>query len=67
MGILESESRVAIGFFFIWVFSHDYSRVTGLPGKGEGIPLTSHYHFHTLHRQLDSSRSIIAESSPLGI
>ena len=45
-------------FFFcfsIGVFFHDHSRFTGLPGKGEGISLTPHYHFHPLHRHLDIS------------
>ena len=54
-------------FFSIWVFSHDHSRITGLQGKGEGISLTPHYHFHPLHRHLDISRAITAESSPLHI
>ena len=54
-------------FFSIWVFFHEYSRITGLQGKGEGISLTPHYHFHPLHRHLDISRAITAESSPLHI
>ena len=54
-------------FFSIWVFFHEHSRMTGLQGKGEGISLTPHYHFHPLHRQLDISRAITAESSPLHI
>ena len=52
-------------FFSIWVLFHEHSRITGLQGKGEGIPLTPHYHFHPLHRHLDISRAITAESSPL--
>ena len=58
---------VGIFFFSIWVFYHDHSRITGLQGKGEGISLTPHYHFHPLHRHLDISRTITAESSPLYI
>ena len=54
-------------FFSIWVFFHDHSRITGLQGKGESISLTPHYHFHPLHRHLDISRAITAESSPLHI
>ena len=54
-------------FFSIWVFFHDHSRITGLQGKGEGISVTPHYHFHPLHRHLDISRAITAESSPLHI
>ena len=36
-------------------------------GKGEGISLIPHYHFHPLHRHLDISRAMTAESSPLHI
>ena len=54
-------------FFFIWVFFHEHSRITGLQGKEEGIPLTPHYHFYPLHRHLDISRAIAPESSPLHI
>ena len=53
-------------FFSIWVLFHKHSQITGLQGKEEGIPLT-HYHFHPLHRHLDISRAITAESSPLHI
>ena len=52
-------------FFYMWVFFHEHSRITGLQGKG--IPLTPHYHFHRLHRHLDISQAITAESSPLHI
>ena len=51
-------------FFSIWVFFYEHSRFTGQQGKGEGIYLTPLYHFHPLHRHLDISRAIIAESSP---
>ena len=51
----------------IWVFFHEHSQITGLQGKGEGISLTPHYHFHPLHGQLDISRAITAESSPLRV
>ena len=54
-------------FFSMWVFLHEHSRITGLQGKGKGISLTPHYHFHPLHRNLDISRAITAESSPLHI
>ena len=53
--------------FFIWVFFHVHSRITGLQGKGESISLTPHYHFHPLHRHLDINQAITAESSPLHI
>ena len=54
-------------FFSIGVFFHDHSRITGLKGNGEGISLTPHYYFHPLHRHLDISQAITAESSPLHI
>ena len=54
-------------FFSIWVFFHEHSWITRLQGKGEGISLTPHYHFHPLHRHLDISWAITAESSPLYI
>ena len=31
-------------------------------GRGKGILLTPHYHFHPLHRQLDNGQAVIAES-----
>ena len=52
-------------FFSIWDFFHEHLRITGLQEKGEGISLTPQYHFHPLHRHLDISRMITAESSPL--
>ena len=54
-------------FFSIWIFFHEHSRFMGQQGKGEGIYLTPLYHFHLLHRHLDISRAITAESSPLHI
>ena len=54
-------------FFSIWVFFREHSQITGLQGKEEGISLTPHYHFHPLHRHLDISRAITAESSLLHI
>ena len=35
-------------FFSVWVFFHEHSRFTGQQGKGEGISLTTLYHFHPL-------------------
>ena len=54
-------------FFSIWVFFHEHSRTTRLQGKGEGIYLAPHYHFHPLHRHLDINMAITAGSSPLRI
>ena len=56
-----------IGVFFYVGFFDKHSRIKGLQGKGEGISLTPHYHFHSLHSHLDISRAIIAEISPLRI
>ena len=64
--IIISDS-VFFGFFSVWVFFREHSRITVLQGKGEGISLTPHYHFYPLHRHLDVSRVITAESSPLHI
>ena len=60
--------KLKINFFFsVWVFFHEHSQFTGQQGKGEGIYLTPLYRFHPLHRHLDISRAITAESSPLHI
>ena len=45
-------------FFSIWVFFHNQE-------KEEGISLTPHYHLHPLHKHLDISQKITAESPPL--
>ena len=49
--------RYLDAIFFTWVFF-----TTGQKGKGEAISLTPLYHFHPLHRHLDTSRVITAES-----
>ena len=54
-------------FFSIGVFFHDHSGITRLQGKGKGISITPHYHFHPLRRHLDISRAITAGSLPLHI
>ena len=51
-------------FFSIWLFFHEYSRFTGQQVKGEAISLCPFYHFYPLHRHLDISWVIVAESSP---
>ena len=59
---------ISISFFFsVWLFFHDHSRITGLQEKGEGISLTTHYHFHPLRVHLGISRAIAAESPLLRI
>ena len=66
--LIQQKQHEQLFFFFsIWVFFHYHSRITGLQGKGEGNSLTPHYHFHPLHRHLDISRAIAAESSPLHV
>ena len=54
-------------FFSISLFFHECSRITEMQGKGEGISLTPHYHFHQLRGGLDISRVIAAGGSPLRI
>ena len=53
--------------FFIWVFFHKHSRFAGQQGKDEAISLTPLYHFHLLHRHLDITGVITAESSSLHV
>ena len=48
----------------IWVFFYEYSQFIGQQGKGEAISFYSFYHFHSLHKHLDITRVIAAESSP---
>ena len=69
-GANETIGHIPYFFFFFFLsgfFFHEHSRITALQGKGEGISLTSHYHFYPLQRHLDISRAIIAESSSLHI
>ena len=66
--ILFSVKDISIKIFFsIWVMFHEHSWIIGLQGKGEGIPLTPHYHFHLLHIHLNISWAITLDSSPLHI
>ena len=62
---LSNKVQTHMHFFSIWVFFYEHSRITGLQVKGEGISLTPQYHFHPLHKHLDISQAITAESSPL--
>ena len=52
--------------FSVLVLFHEHSRFTGQQGKKEVIFLTPLYHY-PLHKHLDISRAITAESSPLHI
>ena len=58
-------------FFFHLDFLSRTFTIHGTAGEGGmgggGIYLTPLYHFHPLHRHLDISRAITAESSPLHI
>ena len=56
-----------IFFFFFFLSGFSFTTIHESQGKGEGISLTPHYHFHPLHRHLDLSRAITADSSPLRI
>ena len=49
-------------FFYLGLLSRTFTN-----RRTEGISLTPHYHFHTLHRHLDISRAIAVEGSPLHI
>ena len=55
--------KYVIAFFFIWIFFLE--RFTGQQRKGGAIYSTPLHYFHPLHRNLDNSRKITAESSPL--
>ena len=54
-------------FFLSGYFFHKHSRFTGHQGKGEAASLTPFCHFRPLHGDLDISRAITAEGSPLHI
>ena len=55
-------------FFFLSGFSFtNIHESQDCRGRGEGISLTRHCHFHPLHRHLDISRATTAESSPLHV
>ena len=65
-----STSNISFFFLFAFFFLFSFTNIhesQGLQGKREGVSLTSHYHFYPLHRHLDISRVITAESSPLHI
>ena len=53
--------------FSIWVFLQEHSRVTGQLEKEDAIFSIPPYIFLPPHRQLDISRAITAENSPLHI
>ena len=44
-------------FFSMWDFFHKHSRITRLQGKGEGISVTPHYHFHPLPPAIGRTRT----------
>ena len=50
--------------FFFYLFIYLFFIGQGQQEKGEAISLTPLYHFHPLHRHLDISHAITAESSP---
>ena len=53
--------------FFFYLGFHEYSRITGVQGKGKGISSTLPYLFHPLCRHLDISRTNREGVSPLQI
>ena len=54
---------ISLFFSYLFFFFHEHLQITGLQWEGGGILVTPHYHFHPLHRNLDISRWITAESS----
>ena len=54
-------------FFFYLGFLSRTFMIHRIAGEGEAISLTPLYHLHLLHRHLDISPAITAESSPLHI
>ena len=60
-------STIQLIFFLSGFFFRDYSPITGLQGKEEGISLTFHNHFHLLYRHLDISQTISAGRSSLRV
>ena len=57
--------KAELTIFSVKIFFHEYSRFTGQQGKREAFSLYSFFYFHSLHRHLDISWVIAAESSPL--
>ena len=62
----KADIKVFLFFFYLGFLSQTFT-IHETAGEGEGIYLTPLYHFHLLHRHLDISRAITAESSPLHI
>ena len=56
-----------ISFFYLGFLSQITFLNHRTAGEGRGHTLTPHYHFHPLHRHLDISLAITAESSSLHI
>ena len=54
-------------FFFLGFLSPTFTIHRTAGEEGEGIYLTPLYHFHPIHRHIDISRAITAESSTLHI
>ena len=54
-------------FFSMWVFFHEHWWITGLQGKGRAFHYLLTTPFHPLHRHLDISGTMTAESLPLHI
>ena len=61
---MEKKVLVKVVFFYPFVFSGTFT-IHRTTGEEEAISLTSLYHFHPFHRNLDISQVIIAESLPL--
>ena len=65
--VFKNDEESSFFFFSIWIFFSEHSCFTGQQGKREAISLAPLYHFRPVHRHLDVSPAITAESSPLHI
>ena len=63
----EEVGRRHLFIFFYLGFLSRTSTNHRTAGEIGAISLTTHYHFHSLHRHLNISREIAAERSPLHI
>ena len=65
--IISGEKSLKWFYFYFYLFLSGFSLTNihdSQDGRGRGKPCPL-YHFHPLHRHLDISRAITAESSPL--
>ena len=63
--LVDNAANASLLIFCVSVVFHEHSRFKGQQDKREAISITPLYHFYSLHRHLDISWVITAESSPL--